>query len=124
MDALGIPWCFRADAPRLAAIGAPFIINLDDRTGAGTHWVAACLKSAGGLQTLYYADPLGTLLNGYPPKELERYRRRIVSRPTFQHPASHLCGYYAIAFVNVMRQMPAGVSQKDFEDRLIRALAA
>jgi hypothetical protein len=129
LDALGIPWCYRADSARRAATEEPFIINLDDRGGKGTHWTAACVKAdhpPGTMTrryTLYYADPLGTLLNGYPPAELEVYKRRIVSRPTFQRPETQLCGYYAICFVDAMREMPAGLDQKAFEDRLAYALS-
>lgn len=117
LEELGIPWCFREASDLLARTGQPFVINLDDRSGPGSHWTAARLYDG----VLYYADPFGSILNGWPPKELSRYPS-VVNGISFQRPSTQLCGYYAICFVLAMRTMDRHMTQKEYETLLHRSI--
>jgi hypothetical protein len=123
LEHLGIPWCFREDADKLAQTGKAFIINLDDKHNQGSHWVAARLVYMPHMLTpiLYYADPFGTFLNGWPPQELEDYDF-IANRITFQRPESYFCGYYAIQFVNALDNITKPITQKEFESALWQSI--
>lgn len=115
----GLPWCYREDAPSLARTGAALVINLDDRGEAGTHWTACRLVEG----TLYYADPFGTILNGWPPATLEKEAARLVAnRVSFQRPSSQLCGYYAICFAHAMNCIDRPLSQEQFETVLYESI--
>jgi len=114
LDRIGIPWCFRQDSASLAKTGVPFIINLDDKGHKGTHWTAARVING----VLYYADPFGTILNGWPPIELAGYPR-VINEVSFQRPNTQLCGYYAICFVNAMQGLRGDEGQKEFEKALM-----
>lgn len=119
IESFGIPWCFRADSAKMAKKGRAFIINLDDSTGRGTHWVAARLFG----DTLYYADPFGTILNGWPPAELETTgSKKIVNRIAFQRPSTSLCGYYSILFAKAMDEIKEPLSRDQFEWLLLGAI--
>jgi hypothetical protein len=98
----------------MARKGKAFVINLDDKCGEGTHWTAARVVDG----TLLYADPFGSLLGGFPPKELDGYTKRVVNRVAFQRPSTSLCGYYAICFVKAMNAMMHWPSQGEFEGAL------
>lgn len=119
IERYGLPWCYRQDAARCASSGKAFIINLDDRGGAGTHWTAARLVD----DTLYYADPFGTIMNGWPPSELDGVgTSRIVNRVSFQRPKSDLCGYYAICFALAMDWIDRPLTRPQFEQLLYNAI--
>lgn len=99
--------------------GHSVIINLDEVGGRGTHWVAARLLN----DCLYYADPFGTLLGGWPPNELRGLgKRRIINRRVFQRPSSNLCGYYAILFALAMDAMQKEMTQDQYEAMLLLAI--
>lgn len=119
IEALGIPWCYRPDSPDMVLSGRAFIINLDERGGKGTHWVAA--RAAYG--TLYYADPFGSILGGYPPREIERAAPRVIwNRIAFQHPSTQLCGYYSILFARALDRIDRELTQKEFEQLLYEVI--
>jgi hypothetical protein len=123
IEQLGLHWAFRQDATEALKHGHSIIINLDDKGCKGTHWVAARLIH----KKLYYADPFGTLLGGYPPEELRILGPCIANRITFQRPKSTLCGYYAICFALAMDAyadtLPSlELSQKDFEELLLQSI--
>jgi hypothetical protein len=105
----------RDRAGPLLRSGQGAVINLDDSSGSGSHWVAARL--IGG--ALYYADPFGTLLGGYPPEELTRLaRRHVTNRTTWQRPDTHLCGYYAASFVDALNSLKGDETPEQFEKAL------
>lgn len=119
LEARRIPWCYRENCTKLARTGRGFLINLDDKGNPGTHWTAA--RVIDGI--LYYADPFGSDLNGWPPEEFKaEYPKQIISSKTFQRPESELCGYYAILFVKAMDEISSPVSQKVFETILHNVL--
>lgn len=72
------------------------IVNLDNTTGAGTHWVAYAKK---GNRAIYF-DSFGNLR---PPKELECYLRNTVSlqynRPSYQSFDQNNCGQLCLHFL-------------------------
>jgi hypothetical protein len=108
-------WCFREDAPKLAATGRSFVINLDDKDGMGTHWTAA--RKVG--DTLFYADPFGTILSGYPPRELEQTSgRSVINRIAWQRPETNLCGYYAHLFTKALDKASEKWDAKRLEHEL------
>ena len=113
-----MPWVFRDDANHALESGNPFVVNLDSKGGEGTHWTAAYLQLP--QRTLYYADPFGTLLNGWPPRELaDRADKQVVNRIAWQHPSTDLCGYYAYLFAKAMREIgDTHYSVKEFEELL------
>jgi len=103
----------------MAKKGKSFIINLDDETGNGTHWTAARLVD----EVLYYADPFGTILNGWPPSELDRVAAiQKVNRVSFQRPSSTLCGYYSICFALAMDLITTPLSRSTFEEVLYKSI--
>jgi len=117
LERYGIPWCYREASGAMAKLKYAFVINLDDMTGPGTHWTTARVVDG----VLYYADPFGAFLNGWPPAELSNYPL-IVNRLTFQRPETALCGYYAMLFAKKMDTMTGLISQKDFEELLWDAI--
>lgn len=115
IERYGLPWCYREDSWKCATTGKAFIINLDDKGREGTHWTAARLVG----NTLYYADPFGTMLNGWPPAELSIPDvTQVVNRVSFQRPKSELCGYYAICFALAMDCIDRPLSRSQFEQVL------
>lgn len=120
IEALGLPWAYREESPKLARTGRAFIINLDDKEGKGTHWTAARLVD----DTLYYADPFGTMLNGWPPEELQRIaHKKIVNRIAFQRPSTNLCGYYAILFARALDQIDRELGVEQLEALLYNSIS-
>jgi hypothetical protein len=96
------------------------VINLDSKGGVGTHWVAARLIGS----TLYYADPLGTLLAGFAPSELLSLAKRVITNPiTFQRPSSILCGYWAFLFYYALSAMEKELDRSQFADLLLSTAA-
>lgn len=120
LEEVGIPWCFREDSAEMARRGKAFVINLDNKGNAGTHWTAARFVNG----TLYYADPFGTIMNGWPPKELEKIsNKKIINRISFQRPSTKLCGYYAMLFAMGMDTIGnKDLSTKEFESLLLKSI--
>ena len=79
-----------------------FIINMDDKTGAGTHWVAVTRIA----DDIIYFDSFGIL----PPKEFFLYARnngyKILSFQPYQlqYDQSNLCGYFCCFFLKKIMQ--------------------
>lgn len=119
IEGVGIPWCFRDKCREMAKQGNAFIINLDDSTGPGTHWTAARLVD----NILYYADPFGTMLNGWPPEELNDIGdKKIINRISFQRPSTKLCGYYAMAFAAALDYIGSPMDSDQFERLLYQSI--
>lgn len=115
-----MPWCFREDSAKLAATGKAFVINLDDKGERGTHWVAARKID----DTLYYADPFGTVMNGYPPKELLTPGIKVISNSIdWQQPHTNYCGYFAYRFTKALAQLKKGDGKATLERQLWRSVA-
>lgn len=128
IEGFGLPWSFRADTPSLALRGSAFIVNLDDKKNQGTHWTAARLILPGiaghSEATLYYADPFGTMMNGWPPYELDKLtNKKVINRISFQRPSTSLCGYYAILFALGLEQIDRPLTQDQFERLLYNVIA-
>lgn len=119
LEKKGTPWAYREDADKKLRDGRALVINLGDKGSKGTHWVAA--RKVG--RTLFYADPFGTILNGYPPKEIRNGVDNIVSnRISWQRPSTGLCGYYAYLFTKALDELPETASQKELEEALRRKI--
>jgi len=110
-----MPWCYREDCNAKINSGKAFIINLDDKGNGGTHWVAA--RRIGDI--IYYADPFGTVLNGYPPEELRKLNLKIISNSkAWQRPSTNYCGYYSYYFAKALNKLKENATQKELEDAL------
>ena len=78
------------------------IINLDDKIGNGTHWVATDIKG----KNVFYFDSFSMP----PPVEFVSYAKRIGKQIIFNsgHPIQELqsvrCGYYCLYFLNEIRR--------------------
>ena len=78
------------------------IINLDDKIGNGTHWVATDIKG----KNVFYFDSFSMP----PPIEFVSYAKRIGKQIIFNsgHPIQELqsvrCGYYCLYFLNEIRK--------------------
>jgi hypothetical protein len=82
------------------------ILNLDDNSGPGTHWVAVYWKDG----VFFYFDSFGLP----PPEELlasARDKRLFYSDNRIQMDDSTMCGYYAMMFI---KQLMGGKSFYDF----------
>lgn len=119
LESLGIPWAYRDQVATVASTGMAFVVNLDSSGGDGTHWTAARVVG----NTLYYADPFGTILNGWPPMELSVLAsKHVVNRVAFQRPKSTLCGYYAICFATMMDCIDRPLTRTEFETVLYHSI--
>ena len=78
------------------------IINLDDKIGNGTHWVATDIK---GNEVVYFDS-----FSMPPPIEFIQYAKKIKKKIIFNsgHPIQELqsvrCGYYCLYFLNEIRE--------------------
>ena len=78
------------------------IINLDDKIGNGTHWVATDIKG----KNVFYFDSFSMP----PPIEFIHYAKRIGKQIIFnsgqpiQELQSVRCGYYCLYFLNEIRR--------------------
>lgn len=116
----GMRWAYREQAADMLRDGKACVINLDDMRSVGTHWVAARVIN----RILYYADPFGTMLQGWPPKELAGlYDKAVVNRISWQRPSTALCGYYAFCFAMAMDRIKKPISHDMFEQVLWYAIA-
>lgn len=72
------------------------IVNLDDTSGEGTHWV--CYKKL--LNTVYYFDSFGNLP---PPQELLFYfipaKNILYNSVTWQEKNTNICGHLCLDFL-------------------------
>lgn len=120
LNAHGTPWCFRDQCAKLALSGKPFVINLDSNGGGGTHWVAARLIG----DKLFYADPFGTVLSGYPPKELGRLAPiHVVNRIAWQRPSTNYCGYYSYLFTKALQKAKPSTTVDELEHLLWKSIS-
>lgn len=73
------------------------IVNHDDSTAPGSHWVALYVRNA---TTVYYFDPFGDGPPAGPISNyLERFPKVVRNRCQFQPVNSIACGAYAIFVV-------------------------
>lgn len=75
-----------------------YVINLDEKTGPGTHWT-----------TMYYNPKFTFYFDSFglpPPQELiEKTDDKIVYNSSqYQNMKSVLCGYYCIMFINELQR--------------------
>jgi hypothetical protein len=72
------------------------IVNLDESSGPGTHWVAYAKRGS----TVAYFDGFGNLR---PPKELERYLGNdinlLYNRQSYQTFDESICGQLCLKFL-------------------------
>lgn len=76
------------------------IVNLDDDSGPGTHWVAYAKRD----NRVVYFDSFGNLR---PPNELVRYFGRDVTRIEYNHTArqtydQNICGQLCLQFLRTV----------------------
>lgn len=76
-----------------------FVINLDDATGGGTHWVTLVFHNG----YVSYFDSFGVSISDDVKEFISRYVKNtglqtIYSKQQIQSPDSVLCGYYCIYF--------------------------
>ena len=93
--------------PKKMQLNKFYIINLDDSTGAGSHWAMSQMDSK---QAIYF-DPFGVV----PAVNILKFMRTpkkpmYYSTTTLQDMKSELCGYYCIYIIEQM------VNNRDFVD--------
>lgn len=71
------------------------IVNLDNSSGPGTHWVAYYKKDA---NSIYYFDSFGNL---QPPKEVINYLGSKIkyNYESFQNYDTFICGHLCLKFL-------------------------
>ena len=75
-----------------------YVINLDEYSGVGSHWVALYVNN----KTATYFDSFGV---EHFPKEIEKFinNKNIVANIyRVQNYDSIMCGYFCIGFINIM----------------------
>lgn len=90
-----------------------YVVNLDDRTGPGTHWVVLCIEP----DIIFYFDSFGMP----PPTEVINLSggSYIANTSQFQHMDSVLCGYFCIFFAHRYSQ----IKEKDNEDKYLQIVS-
>lgn len=82
--------------PKHIWINETGIVNLDDSSGGGTHWV--CYKKL--LNTVYYFDSFGNLP---PPQELQQYFKHVkdvlYNFNRWQKDNTNVCGHLCLDFL-------------------------
>lgn len=97
-----------------------FIYNLDDKNNGGTHWVCVCVQ----YPFIFYYDPYGTPLGGYPPQELrdfgiKNHFNSVVCNDKINQPVkSVLCGYFSLYMAKKLQPLIGNITEKKF-DKLI-----
>ena len=83
-----------------------YIINLDEYSDIGTHWVALYVRNASTKEVsnndVTYFDSFGV---EHVPKEIKRFiRNKNIKTNIFRTQASDsiMCGYFCIGFINFM----------------------
>ena len=87
----------RDNLPNKAKDGA-YVINLDEYSDIGTHWIALYLKN----NDITYFDSFGV---EHIPKEIKAFiKNRNIKTNIFRIQAydSIMCGYFCIGFINFM----------------------
>ena len=121
IEKLGFDWFMRDDIPINLSNGT-YILNLDSHKNSGTHWVCFCLQ----LPEIYYFDPFGTNLNGYPPNELRLFGKQngfkniICFQEDVQHLKSYLCGYYALYMATKFRKHIGNLTPNKFDNLILK----
>ena len=75
-----------------------YIINLDEYSDIGTHWIALYVNN----KTVTYFDSFGI---EHIPKEVKKFignRKMITNIYRIQNYDSVMCGYFCIGFINYM----------------------
>ena len=88
-----------------------YFYNLDDKNNTGTHWCLIILQKP----YMFYIDPMGTNLNGYPPEELRNYGKQygyskiyaneMQIQPVLSNFCGHICLYLAFMFQKILGQI-------------------
>ena len=73
-----------------------YILNLDDETGPGTHWVVLFMHRYLTKRVPIYFDSFGV----YPPKELNFIENLYFIPYRIQATNSRICGLYSLYFIN------------------------
>lgn len=89
------------------------IINLEDSTGGGTHWVTLIVFPK---KEVIFFDPFGFP----PPREVNRYigKKIAVSIRHIQDIGSTMCGYYCLACDHYLRHSKRRDKYEAFDDFL------
>ena len=89
--------CSRDNLPKMK--DGAYIINLDEYSDIGTHWVALYVHN----NDVTYFDSFGV---GHFPKEIKAFIDRSLSTTTnifrIQAYNSTMCGYFCIGFIDFM----------------------
>ena len=88
---------YRDNLPNKIRDGA-YVINLDEYSNIGTHWIALYVKN----NDITYFDSFGVEHN---PKEIKEFiKNRNIKTNTFKIQAydSIMCGYFCIRFIDFM----------------------
>lgn len=100
----------------LKASPGNYIINMDDSTGPGTHWVA--LYSGPKQRYTIYFDPFGETADPRTIKFMKRMKgkKAIGFEEIAQDSNATSCGYWCLFFLNEMKK---GVRPEQFLSRII-----
>ena len=84
------------------------IINLDERSGTGTHWIAMAIYQ----NNIYVCDPLGGIQpSATIPADFVNFlhliseKRSLCLTRQLQHSDSDTCGLYCVTFVREMARL-------------------
>ena len=74
-----------------------YLINLDDYSDIGTHWIALYVNN----KTVAYCDSFGV---EHIPKEIKKFNNKNIIANIFRIQAydSVMCGYFCIGFIDFM----------------------
>ena len=93
------------DNLRISHYPSFLVINLDERNGGGTHWIAIAMYQ----NDVFICDSLGTLLptDDFPTKLVNflyrvTYNRQLYITQQLQSLSSVACGLFSIFFVHYM----------------------
>lgn len=100
--------CFAKDEIAAKPAGFRYVVNMENHTGGGTHWVLLDTRNP---RSFIYFDPFGVI----PPTEIVQFARRhhvrlSVNRTDVQSYYSEACGWYC---VYMMAQMDKGRSMRN-----------
>ena len=123
IEKLGFHWFMRDNIPASLGDGV-YLYNMDSSRGNGSHWMSFCLKKP----KIFYYDPFGTDLNGFPPTELRKwgaqngYKMLVANEEDMQHIKSWLCGWYAVYFALKMKKHYNQLTPKSFDQIVQKGL--
>ena len=97
----------RNQVPQIMEYGL-YVVNLDDDTGPGTHWVVICVNH----DIVFYFDSFGMK----PPAEVIKLSNNsyIANTSQYQHMDSVLCGYFCIFFAHRYSQIKEENNRKKY----------